>query len=47
MDLDDASVKQMLHDLDVTMTRVQAAILKRYNWKSEKTWGFGASAAAE
>jgi hypothetical protein len=47
MDLNDGSVKQMLHDLDVAMTRVQEAILKRYNWEFEKAWSFGATTEAE
>jgi hypothetical protein len=47
MDLNDASIKQMLHDLDEAMTRVQEAILKRYNWEFEKTWGLVATTEAE
>jgi hypothetical protein len=46
MDLNDVSAKQMLHDLSIAMTRVQAVILKRYKWEFEKTWEFGAATEA-
>ncbi|MGX1325436.1 hypothetical protein ACVMFA_007397 [Bradyrhizobium liaoningense] len=39
--LTDDVVREALYDLEVAMTRVQRAIVNRYNWPYEKTWHVG------